>query len=184
VSYGIDVNILLYASDFESPMDGCAAVFLRRCVTGPEVFCLAWVSLMSYLRMATHPAIFNRPLTHEDAARNVEALLSVPGSSSFSTYETPYDVGVHRLGRSRGRRKRCASLSLISGKKLWRRGRKSNWRTRLWRPLQFPTNQSLMQYCHLLSHRCLRHPLLLCLRVLRSLGAGTSSAGQPFSACV
>lgn len=55
-----------------------ASAFLRQCVGGREVFCLAWMSLMSYVRMATHPAIFDRPLAHEDAARNVEALLAVP----------------------------------------------------------------------------------------------------------
>jgi toxin-antitoxin system PIN domain toxin len=78
VSYAIDVNILLYASDGDSPMHDRAAAFLRQCVSNREVFCLAWVSLMSYLRMATHPAIFTRPLAHEEAARNVEALLAVP----------------------------------------------------------------------------------------------------------
>jgi hypothetical protein len=39
------------------------------------VFCLAWVTLMSYLRMSTHPAIFERPLTHDEALHNVGALL-------------------------------------------------------------------------------------------------------------
>jgi len=33
---------------------------------------------MSYLRMATHPAIFTRPLSQERAMSNVEALLSTP----------------------------------------------------------------------------------------------------------
>ena len=28
--------------------------------------------------MATHPAIFERPLSHDDAVRNVEALLALP----------------------------------------------------------------------------------------------------------
>ena len=28
--------------------------------------------------MATHPSIFDRPMVHEDAARNVEALLATP----------------------------------------------------------------------------------------------------------
>ncbi len=78
MSYAIDVNILLYASDADSPMHGRASAFLQRCVSNREVFCVAWVSLMSYLRMATHPTIFNRPLAHEEAARNVEALLAVP----------------------------------------------------------------------------------------------------------
>ena len=58
-----------------------ASAFLRQCVGGREVFCLAWMSLMSYVRMATHPAIFDRPLAHENAARNVEALLAVPHCS-------------------------------------------------------------------------------------------------------
>jgi uncharacterized protein len=78
MSYGIDVNILLYASDESSPLHDKAADFLYRCVGGREVFCLAWVTLMSYVRMATHPAIFDRPLSHEDAARNVETLLATP----------------------------------------------------------------------------------------------------------
>ena len=78
MSYAIDVDILLYASDAESPLHARASAFLRQCVSGREVFCVAWPSLMSYLRMATHPAIFSRPLAHEEAARNVEALLAVP----------------------------------------------------------------------------------------------------------
>ena len=78
MSFGIDVNILLYASDENSPLHRKATDFLAQCAAGPEVFCLAWVTIMSYLRMATHPAIFERPLAHEEAARNIEALLNLP----------------------------------------------------------------------------------------------------------
>lgn len=78
MSYAIDVNLLLYASDTGSPMHERASAFLRQCVTGREVICLAWVTLMSYLRIATHPAIFAHPLAHAEAARNVEALLALP----------------------------------------------------------------------------------------------------------
>jgi uncharacterized protein len=91
VSYAIDVNILLYASDTDSPMHDRASNFLRQCVSGREVFCLAWVSLMSYLRMATHPAIFSRPLAHEEAARNIEALLAVPHCRVISEEERFWD---------------------------------------------------------------------------------------------
>lgn len=91
MSYGIDVNILLYASDAGSPMHEEAAVFLRHCVSGREVFCLAWVSLMSYLRMSTHPAIFERPLAHEEAARNIESLLAVPHCRVLSEEEGFWD---------------------------------------------------------------------------------------------
>lgn len=91
MSYGIDVNILLYASDAGSPMHEEAAAFLRHCVSGREVFCLAWVSLMSYLRMSTHPAIFERPLAHEEAARNIESLLAVPHCRVLSEEEGFWD---------------------------------------------------------------------------------------------
>lgn len=92
MSFGIDVNILLYASDESSPLHGKAADFLHQCVTGREVFCVAWVTLMSYLRMATHPAIFDRPLSHEDAARNVEALLATPSCRVIAEEEGFWDV--------------------------------------------------------------------------------------------
>ena len=78
MSFGIDVNILLHASDESSPLHDKAVEFLHQCVGGREVFCVAWVTVMSYMRMATHPAIFDRPLTHEEAASNVEALLATP----------------------------------------------------------------------------------------------------------
>ncbi|MFZ2651691.1 MAG: TA system VapC family ribonuclease toxin [Burkholderiaceae bacterium] len=78
MSYAVDVNILLYASDESSAHHHKAAAFLEACASGREVFCLAWLTLMSYLRMATHPAIFSRPLSHEQASLNVEALLALP----------------------------------------------------------------------------------------------------------
>jgi uncharacterized protein len=91
MSYAIDVNILLYASDAESLLHGAASAFLQECVRRREVFCLAWVSLMSYMRMATHPRIFGRPLAHEEAARNVEALLAVPHCHVISEEEDFWD---------------------------------------------------------------------------------------------
>ena len=91
MSYAIDVDILLYASDAESPLHARASAFLRQCVSGREVFCVAWPSLMSYLRMATHPAIFSRPLAHEEAARNVEALLAVPHCRAIGEEEGFWD---------------------------------------------------------------------------------------------
>jgi hypothetical protein len=77
MSLGIDVNILLYASDASSPLHEKAAEFLCRRANGREIFCLAWETVISYVRMATHPAIFDRPLSHDEAARNVQALLTM-----------------------------------------------------------------------------------------------------------
>ena len=92
MSFGIDVNILLYASDSNSEQHGKAQEFLSHCATGHEVFCLAWVTLMSYMRMATHSAIFSRPLSHDEAARNVEALMATPHCSVIGEEDGFWDV--------------------------------------------------------------------------------------------
>ena len=78
MSFGIDVNILLYASDESCEQHAKASGFLQRCAAGPEVFCLAWLTVMSYLRMATHPTIFGRPLSPAEASQNIQALLALP----------------------------------------------------------------------------------------------------------
>lgn len=75
MSFAVDVNVLLYASDRASPFSPRAVAFLNRCASDGETFCLAWTTLMSYLRLATHPAVFASPLSPEEAAENVDGLL-------------------------------------------------------------------------------------------------------------
>jgi toxin-antitoxin system PIN domain toxin len=78
MSRTVDVNVLLYASDASSPDHAAAATTLERLAAGPELLTLFWPTLIAYLRMATNPSIFNRPLTMEQAMGNVEALLARP----------------------------------------------------------------------------------------------------------
>ncbi len=78
MSFAIDVNVLLYACDSSCPEHERAEGFLRRCAADGEVFCLAWITLMGYLRVATHPGIFSRPLSAREAMSNVDALLALP----------------------------------------------------------------------------------------------------------
>jgi hypothetical protein len=78
MSYAVDANLLLYASDEASPRHTKARQFLLERAADPDVFCVAWITLMSYLRIATHPRIFARPLTPAEALGNVEALLRLP----------------------------------------------------------------------------------------------------------
>jgi hypothetical protein len=78
MSYAVDVNVLLYASDASSPRSAAARAFLERAAQGGEVLCLAWTTAMAYLRIATHHGIFARPLAPEDAMANLEALLERP----------------------------------------------------------------------------------------------------------
>ena len=78
MSFSCDVNILLYASDTASPIHVPARAFLERAAAGGDLMCLGWPTVMSYLRMATHPRIFAAPLTPAVALGNVEALAGLP----------------------------------------------------------------------------------------------------------
>ncbi len=78
MSYSIDANILLHASDSSNPWHAPAAEFLARCAARSEILCLAWPTVMAYLRISTHPSIFAEPLTQAEAERNVHGLLALP----------------------------------------------------------------------------------------------------------
>lgn len=78
MSYSIDVNVLLYASDRSSPLHAPASGFLQSCLEGGDLFYIAWPTVMGYLRIATHPSIFDEPLTTQQAIANVQTLLDLP----------------------------------------------------------------------------------------------------------
>lgn len=78
MSYSIDANILLYASDSSSAEHGRATEFLASLTTEKDLLCLTWPTLMAYLRIATHPSIFSAPLPPSDAWRNIHSLLKLP----------------------------------------------------------------------------------------------------------
>lgn len=78
MSYSVDVNLLLYASDASSPFHERARGFLESCVQSTEPCFLPFLTLMSYLRIATHPRIFTEPLTPEQALSNVVQLSDLP----------------------------------------------------------------------------------------------------------
>jgi toxin-antitoxin system PIN domain toxin len=78
MSFAIDANLLLYASDQGSPWHDAAVRRLDEVALGPEIVHLFWPTVMAYLRIATHPAIFAQPLSHADARANIQALLDLP----------------------------------------------------------------------------------------------------------
>ncbi len=78
MSFSCDVNVLLYASDTSSPVHGAAGRFLEEAAAGGDLLCLGWLTVMSYLRISTHPRIFAAPLTPALALSNIEALAGRP----------------------------------------------------------------------------------------------------------
>lgn len=78
MSYTVDANVLLYASDEASPLHERALELVEAMARGPEICYLFWPTIMAYLRIATHPQVFSRPLSARQAIGNVEQLLVRP----------------------------------------------------------------------------------------------------------
>jgi toxin-antitoxin system PIN domain toxin len=92
VSYAIDLNVLVLASNSEAAEHAAARTFLEECAARPEVLCVAWPTVMGYLRIATHPSIFARPLSPREALANIRSLLSLPQTRALGEEEGFFTV--------------------------------------------------------------------------------------------
>lgn len=92
MSYAIDVNLLLYASDTSSPHHAVADRFLQRQAKTSEIMYVAYATLASYLRIATHPRIFQAPLSPSEALANVQKLARLASVRLIAEEEGFLDV--------------------------------------------------------------------------------------------
>lgn len=76
MSATIDTNVLVYASNSRDPRYAGARALVERLAGGPEILYLFWPVLLGYLRLVTHPGILREPLSHDEAAGNVERLVA------------------------------------------------------------------------------------------------------------
>ncbi len=92
MSFAVDVNLLLYASDQSSPHYAKAEAFIRSILERDELCYLAWLTIMSYLRMATHARIFATPLSQAEAQGNISTLLAQPQVRCLSERDGFWEV--------------------------------------------------------------------------------------------
>ncbi len=78
MSFAIDTNVLLYASDRGSRHWRTASELLQEWSTHDQLFYLCWPVIMGYLRISTHPAVFASPLDPGEAVQNIGMLLDLP----------------------------------------------------------------------------------------------------------
>jgi toxin-antitoxin system PIN domain toxin len=74
----LDANVLLYSVDEHSLHHAGAAAWVRNSFDGDHRVGLPWQTIGAFLRIATHPRVFSRPLTASDAWSIMEIWLSAP----------------------------------------------------------------------------------------------------------
>lgn len=72
----LDVNVLLYAVNRDSPQHGRAKGWLERALSEDEPVALPWVVVLGFLRLSTSPRVFPRPLEVEQALKVVDGWLA------------------------------------------------------------------------------------------------------------
>ena len=72
----LDFNILIYATNAEADEHAKSRVWLDGQLSGVTPVGLPWVSLLGFLRIATNPRAFRRPLTMVSAWQQVTTWLS------------------------------------------------------------------------------------------------------------
>jgi uncharacterized protein len=82
----VDANLLLYAYDPRASQHAACAAWLETVMSGGDSVRLAWTTVWTFLRIATNPRVFTKPLS----AREAEAIVS-------SWFEQP-SVGILEPG--------------------------------------------------------------------------------------
>lgn len=88
----IDLNILLYAVNEDAAHHGPVLAWWEKAINGDEPLGLPWIVLLGFLRIATNPDIFPRPLDPETAISKVDAWLSLDSTRLLREKDEHWDI--------------------------------------------------------------------------------------------
>jgi uncharacterized protein len=74
----LDTNILVYARREEAPFHKEATKLLKNLAEGDQHWALPWPYIYEFLRVVTHPRVFDPPSSLESALDDLESLLDAP----------------------------------------------------------------------------------------------------------
>ncbi len=73
-----DVNLLLYAHNTLDPKHEAARCWWDSCLAGSDGVGLAWIVILGFIRLSTHPRVFTTPFRPGQATERVAEWLSLP----------------------------------------------------------------------------------------------------------
>lgn len=74
----VDTNLLVYATDADSPHHARARVWLEERLSSATPVGLAWLVILAFLRVTTRPGVLRRPYTPEEALGFVDDWFAQP----------------------------------------------------------------------------------------------------------
>jgi hypothetical protein len=88
----IDLNVLLYAINEDAAHHGPILTWWEQAVNGDETLGLPWIVLLGFLRLATNPDVFPRPLAPESAIAKVDGWLALDSTRLVREKDEHWDV--------------------------------------------------------------------------------------------
>jgi toxin-antitoxin system PIN domain toxin len=88
----VDANVLLYAYQPRSEHHVVCRAWVEEAFSGEEPVCLAWVTVLAFVRISTNPRIFESPLRAGEAAAAVSAWLARPAVSVLEGGEECWEI--------------------------------------------------------------------------------------------
>jgi len=73
-----DANLLIYAVNHDAPHHRQARIWLEQVLSSSEAVGMAWIVLLAFIRITTHPRVLEHPLKVEQALDYVEGWLGQP----------------------------------------------------------------------------------------------------------
>lgn len=100
----VDANVLLYAYDRICPRHDAARTWLEAALSGDEAVGLPLVTLVAFVRIATNPAVYRRPLSPARAVEIVGNWLARPNVTIAQPSERHWAIlaAVEARGQARG----------------------------------------------------------------------------------
>jgi toxin-antitoxin system PIN domain toxin len=88
----VDANLLLYAYHPRSNQHVAARKWLEQVLAGPELVRFAWMTIWAFLRIATNPRAFERPLSLDEATAAAKAWLDQPCAGIVEPGERHWEI--------------------------------------------------------------------------------------------
>ncbi len=88
----VDANVLLYAYQPRSELHQRCRTWVEEAFSGEEPVCLAWMTILAFIRIITNPRIFEQPLRTTEALSAVSSWLERPSVSVLEAGERCWEI--------------------------------------------------------------------------------------------
>jgi hypothetical protein len=88
----VDANLLLYAYHPRAEQHETSRAWLEGVLSGPDLVRFAWLTLWAFLRIATNPRVFERPLSTSEAEAAISSWLDPPAAGILDPAERHWEI--------------------------------------------------------------------------------------------